>query len=617
MAAAGYRGAVQDGAMPIMSAARAPYLGKPKSAHTVYKQTAWSLRDILGGESIEDISDSLRRKASAFAAIKDSLGGDISHEKFAGHISRMEEITRDMSRVGGHASLSYTEDTQSEEAAALSARTSQLESEISNHTVFFDLWWKRGIGDADAARLAGASGDLETRLLHKRELARHSLSEAEEKVINLLDVTGVSALVKIYDTITNAYTYTIKVDGAEKTMGREELTSYVRSSVPQYREDAYRAILDRYTGSRNVLGEIYRNVVLSGRNEYILMRKYDSPISVMNAGSNLDDSTVESLLDACRESVGVFREYFAQKASLLGSERLRRYDLYAPLNGADKKYGYGEAAKMVLDTLSGFSGMLGEYAKRVFDEDHIHSTIQKGKISGAFCSTISPDITPYVLLNYTGETRDVFTMAHELGHAVHSMAAGSKSILVQHAPLPLAETASTFSEMLLFDAMSGEMGQAEESKVLAGKLDDLYATIPRQAFFTIFETRAHKRLAAGATPGEISDVYAGTLAEQFGDSVDVSGDFASEWLSIPHFYHHPFYCYSYSFGNLLAASLFQRHKREGSGFAATYEGILAAGGSRKPEELLAEYGFDIGSANFWREGFDYVRSLNSRLATLA
>ena len=583
----------------------------------MYEQTAWNLGDILDGEDAEGLSKNLRRRAAEFAGIRDTLDSDTTAERFADCISRLEEITKEVSRIGGHASLSYAEDTQSETAAATVALTSQLESEVANHTVFFDLWWKRGIGDADAERLAGSSGDLKDRLMHKRRLARHSLSEAEEKVINLLDVTGASALVKIYDTITNAYTYTITVDGAEKTMGREEITTYVRSPVPQYREDAYRAILDRYAAGRNVLGEIYRNVVMSGRNEYITMRKYAAPISVMNTGSNIDDSTVESLLDVCRERVGVFREHFAQKASALGMGRLRRYDLYAPLHGADRKYGYGEAARMVLDTITAFSGTLGEYARRVFEENHIHSTIQKGKISGAFCSTISPDITPYVLLNYTGETRDVFTMAHELGHAVHSMAADSKSILVQHAPLPLAETASTFSEMLLFDAMSGRMDPSEESKVLAGKLDDLYATIPRQAFFTMFETRAHGMLADGATPSEVSGAYAETLSEQFADSVDVSDDFASEWLAIPHFYHSPFYCYSYSFGNLLAAALFQRHKREGSGFAAVYEGILAAGGSRKPEELLAEYGFDIGSANFWREGFDYVRSLNSRLAALA
>lgn len=582
----------------------------------MYKQTVWSLDDILSDQDREDLAKRLLERAAGFGRTKDDLDGAMPAERFAEHVSQIEGITRDISRIAGHASLSYAEDTQSEVAAALKARTSQLESEVANHTVFFDIWWKRSISDADARRLAVASGDLENRLMHKRRLARHALSEVEEKVVNLLDVTGVSALVKIYDTITNSYEYSIKVDGAERTMGREELTAYVRSPTPQYRESAYKALLDKYAANRNVLGEIYRNVVLNWRNEHIMMREYASPISVMNAGSDIDDSTVESLLDVCRERVGVFCEYFTQKASAMGLERLRRYDLYAPLHGADKKYGYGEAADMVLDTITAFSQTLGAYARRVFEENHIHSTIQRGKISGAFCSTISPDITPYVLLNYTGEIRDVFTMAHELGHAIHSMAAAPKSILVQHAPLPLAETASTFSEMLLFDAISGGMDPAEEAKVLAGKLDDLYATIPRQAFFTMFESRAHEGLADGATPGEISKTYAETLYEQFGDLVDVSDDFASEWLAIPHFYHSPFYCYSYSFGNLLAASLFRRYKREGRGFAAVYEGILAAGGSQKPEDLLAEYGFDIGSANFWREGFDYVGLLNSRLAKL-
>ena len=291
---------------------------------------------------------------------------------------------------------------------------------------------------------------------------------------------------------------------------------------------------------------------------------------------------------------------------------MRRYDLYAPPGSLERRYEYGDAVRMVLDTLGGFSDKLGEWARKVFAEEHVHSTIQAGKMSGAFCSTITPGITPFILINYTGESRDVFTLAHETGHAVHSMAAGGKSILVQHAPLPLAETASTFSEMLQYDSISMEMDPAEEATVLAGKIDDLYATISRQAFFTIFETRAHERLAEGATPGEISEVYAGTLREQFGDAVEVSGDFAAEWLAIPHFYHWPFYCYSYSFGNLLAASLFQRYKREGNGFAESYVGIL----SQKPETLLGEYGLDIGSANFWREGFEYVESLVDRLSQL-
>ena len=238
----------------------APYLGAygngtpctsrpPGASRTYWAKTTWIPSPRACG-----------RGPPSFAGIKGALNGDIHADRFAGYISTIEEITRDMARIGGQASLTYTEDTQSEAAAALKTRTNQLQSEVANHMVFFDLWWKRGISDADAARLAGASGDLETRLMHKRRLARHALSEAEEKVVNLLDVTGASALVKIYDTITNAYAYTITVDGSEKTMGREELTAYVRSPVPKYRESAYRVLLGKYAASRNVLGEIYHNV---------------------------------------------------------------------------------------------------------------------------------------------------------------------------------------------------------------------------------------------------------------------------------------------------------------------------------------------------------------------
>lgn len=582
----------------------------------MYEQAAWNIGGIMDGNTPETISADLKGKAAEFASIRDSLDPNMSAAEFAGILSAKEKIAEQMARAGGYASLTYAEDTQSEEAAALRTKMDQLGSEISNQMVFFDLWWKGTIDEANAARLAASAGDLSEYLAHKRRMARHALSEAEEKVVSLLDVTGASALVKLYDTITNSYTYEMTVDGSSKTLGREELMVYVRSAAAEQREASYRALLSRYAGSRNVLGEIYHNVVLNYHNEHVRLRRYGSPISVMNSGSNIDDSTVESLLDVCRERAPVFQRYFLKKAAILGMKRMRRYDLYAPPGSLERRYEYGDAVRMVLDTLGGFSDKLGEWAGKVFAEGHVHSTIQAGKMSGAFCSTITPGITPYILINYTGESRDVFTLAHETGHAVHSMAAGGKSILVQHAPLPLAETASTFSEMLLYDSMSRKMDPAEEATVLAGKIDDLYATISRQAFFTIFETRAHERLADGATPSEISEVYAGTLTEQFGDAVEVSEDFAVEWLAIPHFYHWPFYCYSYSFGNLLAASLFQRYKREGGSFAESYVGILAAGGSQKPETLLGEYGLDIGSANFWREGFDYVESLVDRLSGL-
>ncbi|HEY8109530.1 MAG TPA: M3 family metallopeptidase, partial [Candidatus Nitrosotenuis sp.] len=253
---------------------------------------------------------------------------------------------------------------------------------------------------------------------------------------------------------------------------------------------------------------------------------------------------------------------------------------------------------------------------RVFKENHIDSEIRLGKRDGAFCSTITPKITPYVLVNYTGRARDVFTLAHELGHAIHSQAAAGQSILVSEAPLPLAETASTFSELLLYDNISDRMNDSEKIIVLSEKIDDLYATIMRQAFFTIFEMSAHKQIADGTTVDELSKTYSANLKTQFGNSIELSDDFGIEWSCIPHFFHTPFYCYAYSFGNLLSLSLFQRYKKEGRSFEKTYIEILAAGGSKKPETLLSEYGIDISSAKFWQDGFDYVKTQVKELVSL-
>ncbi len=292
--------------------------------------------------------------------------------------------------------------------------------------------------------------------------------------------------------------------------------------------------------------------------------------------------------------------------------------LYAPaaVNIKEKTYQYDKSVKIVFESLERFSPQLADYAKKVFNENHVDSLVRPGKRDGAFCSTLSPKITPFVLLNYTGKSRDIFTLAHELGHAVHSQSAKDKSILVQDAPLPLAETASTFSELLLFDNLSEKITDDEKKIMLSEKIDDFYATIIRQSFFTMFEVDAHEQIGKGTTVDEISKTYLQNLRTQFGNTVILSDDFAIEWSCIPHFYHTPFYCYAYSFGNLLALSLFQRYKKEGRDFVPSYIKILAAGGSRKPEKLLAEHGLDIKSPKFWQEGFDYVESQVKALAAI-
>ena len=586
-----------------------------------YTLSKWSLDDLLKNPTRSTFDKKLaelNNYAREFEKQKKFLNKKITSKKLLELIHKIEHITEKSSIIGGYASLQYSENTQSDEATSLLTRISQFGSEIENRLLFFDLWWKKQIDEKNARRLIKSSGEFSQYLEFKRILAKYSLSEPEEKIINTLDVTGASALVKLYDKITNAFVYVVKIDGKKKRMNREELTTLVRNKKSKVREAAYKSLFSKYSENKGVTGEIYQNIVLNLKDEGIGMRGFSSPIMIRNIANNVDEKTVKTLLDVCRKNAKVFQKYFKEKAKLLGMKKIRRYDLYAPRksNIKEKTYSYGKSVKLVLESLDKFSPTLAKYASSVFSQNHVDSELRPGKVSGAFCSTPSPNKTPYVLMNFTGRSRDVFTLSHEIGHAIHSICASKNSILISDASLPLAETASTFSEMLLYDNLSELVSNEERKIMLSEKIDDFYATIGRQSFFTLFEISAHQQIANSTTVDEISKTYLHNLNEQFGSSVNVSEDFQTEWSCIPHFYHAPFYCYSYAFGNLLSLSLFQRYKKEGSGFASTYTKILSAGGSKKPENLLQQFGMDITKSRFWQDGFDYIKIQVDELSRL-
>ena len=581
----------------------------------------WNLDDLVKNPSTQTFDRKIKeieKIATLFEKQKNTLKPSITSSKFIKMLHQIEHITEKSSHIGGYASLKYSEDTQSDEATTLLTKISQFGSKIENQILFFDLWWKKQVDENNAKRLIKSAGQFSEYLRFKRLLAKYSLSEPEEKIINTLDVTGVSALVKLYDKITNAYVYVVTVDGKKRTMNREQLTTLVRSKKAKTREAAYKSLFSKYNENKGVTGEIYQNIVLNWRDEGIGMRGFSSPIMVRNISNNIDNETTKTLLNVCKKNSKIFQKYFLQKAKMLGMKKLRRYDLYAPNKSEikEKKYSYNKSVKLVLESLAKFSPILSEYANNVFKKKHVDSIIRPGKTSGAFCSTPSPKITPYVLLNFTGKSRDVFTLAHEIGHAIHSISASNKSILVSEASLPLAETASTFSEMLLYDKLSETVSKQEKKIMLSEKIDDFYATIGRQSFFTLFEIEAHKQIANSTTVEEISKTYLQNLNQQFASSVKVSEDFGLEWSCIPHFHHAPFYCYAYAFGNLLALSLFQRYKKEGESFAPEYIGILSSGGSEKPEKLLAEFDIDITKSRFWQTGFDYIMDQVKELSRL-
>jgi oligoendopeptidase F len=580
---------------------------------------SWDLSDLVkdpNSREFEAFIKSLGDKVSQIENKRRLLKDEISASDFQNIFYAIEDVSEKISVAVGYAHLKYSADTSSNDAASLLTKMDLMAADIANRLLFFDLWFRKGLVEKSAQSLIESMPEVyREHLKHKRLLARYALTEPEEKIIATLEVTGTNALTKIYDRMSNGFMFVMRVKRAKKIIrktysNREKLLSFVRSTKPGERKAAYQSLLEVFKKNSGILGDIYQNLVIQWRDENMNMRGYESPISVRNISNNLDNSTVQSLLRVCKKNSILFQDYFREKAKMLGYRKLQRYDLYAPLSlrtTDQKKFLYGDAVHTILETFEGFDAQFREFSERVFNEDHVDSEIRRNKQGGAFCSTISPRRTPYVLLNFDGKSRDVSTMAHELGHAIHSIAASDKPITVAHAPLPLAETASVFAEMLLNDKLVSKVGPKEQRILLAEQIDDMYATIMRQAYFTLFEIDAHRIIAnENATIDSVSDLYLDNLNQQFGDSVKVSSDFKWEWTYIPHFYHSPFYCYAYPFGNLLVLSLYQQFKTEGVPFIPKYFKILSSGGSRKPEELLKESGIDISKEEFWQQGFNLL-----------
>ena len=575
-----------------------------------YEQKGWSLDELFPGLGTTEIKQALEKLEASvvdFEKHREHLAADVSDEKFVGILQNYEGITRQISTVGAFASLSFSEDTQDQKVQAFMAQMQQLGAQIENRIMFFKLWWKN-LDDRAAARLLEVSGDYRYWLEALRLQKPYTLSEPEEKVVNLKDVNGTHALVTLNSVITNRYSFQLEVDGEEKELSREELQVYYRDPDPAMREAAYKELYRVYEADGPILGQIYQSILRDWRSEGVDMRGYAAPIAIRNLANDIPDDVVDTLLEVCRKNAPLFHRFFQLKARWLGVDRLRRYDIYAPVAQSEKTYPYIDAVEMVLDSFHQFDPRMAELVQRVFDQDHIDGEVRKGKQSGAFCATVTPDLTPWVLQSYNGTPRDVSTMAHELGHAVHSMLAAHHTALTLHSSLPLAETASTFAEMLLVDhLLEIEEDPDVRRDILFGQMDDAYATIMRQAYFAMFERQAHERVHEGAAVDDLSGIYLDNLKDQFGDSLDLSEDFSFEWLAIPHFYFAPFYVYAYSFGQLLVLSLYKQYKEEGEGFIPRYLDILTAGGSASPDEILTNAGIDMREEAFWQGGFDVVK----------
>jgi oligoendopeptidase F len=586
----------------------------------VFVRTRWSLEDLLPattGPEFDEILAGLEEAITQLEANRDALSPDIPGEGFCQLMVLVEKIATLSKRLGAYSYLWYAEDTQHQEALAFRGRINKLLTDVQNRTLFFTLWWK-GLDDGPAERLLAVAGDNTYYLESLRRFTPYTLSEPEEKVINLKDVNGVEALVTVYEMITNSFTFEVEIDGDVKKLNRSELMVYACDPRPEVRAAIYQELYCVLGEQGTVLGQVYQHVVRDWAREQLTLRKFPSPIAVRNLGNDIACEVVDTLLEVCRENAKLFQRYFRLKAGWLGLDKLRRYDIYAPLSASDKTYSLDAAANIVLDSLNGFAPVLSDHARRVFAEGHLDSEIRPRKDSLAFCYGVLPGLVPWVLVNYNGKADDVATLAHELGHAVHALMAAGHSPLTFHFSLPLAETASVFSEMLLLERLLAEESDAVVRRdILAHFVDGAYATVMRQAYFVLFERQAHALIEEGQTTDFLAERYLANLREQFGDAVDVSDEFRWEWVSIPHIYHTPFYCYAFSFGQLLVLALYQQFKTEGESFIPRYLRILAYGGSRSPAEILGEAGIDMASAAFWQGGFDVISVMIQELEALA
>ena len=584
-----------------------------------YTQSGWNLTELFASftdPAINQAYKDLEASTEKFVSQREELKPEISSEKFMQLVHDLEEMNKLGYRLYGFASLSFAANTQDQTAQINIARFQQFEAEMENRSLFFSLWWK-ALDDQNAARLLDASGDYRYWLEQMRNFKPYTLTEPEEKVINIKNVTGRSAHDMLYDSITNRYVFKVEVNGETKELTRGELMALVRTADPDLRAKAYQELYRVYGEDAPILGQIYQSIVRDWKNENVTLRGFASPISVRNTINDLPDEVIDTLLEVARKNIGIFHRFFRLKAQKLGMEKLRRYDVYAPLAESDKRYTFQEAADLTFEAFDRFDPKFASLAKRVFDQGHVDSEVRKGKMGGAFCSTLGPDLTPWVMLNYQGKSDDVSTMAHELGHGIHSMMAEEHTLFTQHACLPLAETASTFGEMTLTDLMlERETDEGVKQDILFGQLDDAFATIIRQIYFALFEREAHGMIADNASVDELNAAYLANLKEEFGDSVEVSDEFKYEWVSIPHIYGTPFYVYAYAFGQLLVFALYKRYKEEGESFKPKYMRILSAGGSLAPIALLAESGMDVTKAEFWQGGFDVIDGMVKKLESL-
>lgn len=473
------------------------------------------------------------------------------------------------------------------------------------------------LDDVRSKELFSSIPKLEYYLNRTRILGKYSLDKNIEEVISRKDMIAISALNDLRAQIELSQRYEVKVNEKTKPVDNlSELSRYFYNKNKDTRRSAYTSLYSQVEKNLSSYFTIYQAIVKDHRYE-ALKRGYSSSISVRNIDNDISDNIIESLIGVVSDNRKIFQDLFKLKSEYLRLDELTRSDIYTAIDHEESDISFLKAKELVLELFNNFDKDFYIKANELFKNEHIDALPKTNKTNGAYCLSLSPLTIPYVMLNFTGTRRDVLVMAHELGHAVHYMYSSNQSYFTYDAPLILAETASTFCELLVFDELLKRTKDKDKKiSLLFEKLTDIYATIARQIYFIKFEILAHEKLEKGISKEELSNEYYELIKELFGPDIKIDKIFSMEWANIPHIFRSPFYCYAYAFGNLLAISLYEKYKQDGNDFKEKIKNILSAGSIENPEELLLKNGIDISKKGFWQEGFTYINELKDELMML-
>ncbi|MCH8273212.1 MAG: M3 family oligoendopeptidase [Armatimonadetes bacterium] len=583
-----------------------------------YPKVRWDLSALFDGiedprieETLSELDDRAGRFGERFRGALLRPGLDAA-TLLAG-VRELEAIANDLSKPLTYANLLFSTDTGDAKSGAFLQRMMERTSEIQVKLMFFELELQALSEDA-AARLLEDEGLERYRHWVKkaRTFSPFRLSEAEEVLLEKTANTGSRAWVRLFEEVTSNHLFSLLRPGAEKAeeMSLQEVLDLFRSPERDVRQAAADALTEGLSQLERVLVFTFNNLLQDKKLEDDL-RGYGYPEQGRHLSNELDKETVDLVVGQCVDNYGLVERFYNVKREVLGLPELTHIDRYAPLFDTAEKVEYDRAKGIVLDAFGRFSEELSSSAAEFFAENWIDAEPRKGKTGGAFCSFNTPDTHPVVLMSYMNKMDDVMTLAHELGHGVHASLMRNQTYLNFHPTLPMAELASTFGEMLVFDSLVQEASRRDRLALYAEKIENIFATVFRQAAMYRFEQACHveRREGGELTAEGFGELWQEHLQEMFGDSIKLGGQHSNWWSYVGHFIFAPFYVYAYSFGELLVLSLYQMAKREGPAFGEKFIRLLSLGGSRSPQELMDVVGVDLKRPEFWQGGFDVIENM--------